>query len=186
MTSNADDFLFPPFSERTEPRRTLPLFRRDGKRLGGGFEKRTSVADLVHADGGLTKRDGSLDDRGRIVEKIFPRKRVAQSAGHDATVRSRPKVFFLFSDFGLTRPWPFPCGTRRTSCSRAFRATCACCRSRSRASPRNDLGLRAKAAVEIVLALENPVQAFRHRGLMAVRLLGHARQPAEGGEHLTS
>lgn len=56
MTSIADDFLFPPFSERTEPRLTLPLCRRDGKRLGGGFEKRTSVADFVHADGGLTKR----------------------------------------------------------------------------------------------------------------------------------
>lgn len=81
MTSIADDFLFPPFSERTKPRLTLPLCRRDGKRLGGGFEKRTSVAELVHADGGLTKGDGSLDDWGRIVEKTFPRKRVAQSAG---------------------------------------------------------------------------------------------------------
>ena len=107
-------------------------------------------------------------------------KGVAQSAGQDATIRPRLKVFLLFSDFGLTLPWPFPCGTRRTSCNRAFRATCACCRSRSRASPRNDLGLRAKAAVEIVLALENPVQAFRHRGLMAVRLLGHARPAGRG------
>lgn len=185
MTSIADDFLFPPFSERTEPRLTLPLCRRDGKRLGGGFEKRTSVADIVHAERGLTKRDGSLDDRGRMVEKTIPERGNAKRR-HDATVRPRPKVFFLFSDFGLTRPWPFPCDTRRTSCSRAFRATCACCRSRSRASPRNDLGPRAKEVVEIVLALENPVQAFRHRGLMAVRLLGHARQPAEGGEHLTS
>ena len=30
------------------------------------------MADFVHADGGLTKRDGSLDDRGRMVEKTIP------------------------------------------------------------------------------------------------------------------
>lgn len=43
--------------------------------------------------------------------------------------------------------------------------------------------LRLEVRVEEILVLENPVQPFRHHVLVAVQLLGHARQPAEGGEH---
>lgn len=54
------------------------------------------MADIVHAERGLTKRDGSLDDRRRMVEKTIPERGNAKRR-HDATVRPRPKVFFLFS-----------------------------------------------------------------------------------------
>lgn len=39
--------------------------------------------------------------------------------------------------------------------------------------------IRLEVRVEEILILEDPVQAFRHRVLVAVQLLGHAGLPAE-------
>lgn len=99
-----------------------------------GLVKRASAADFVNVGGLLTEGEVSRDGRGRTVEEAVP-EGAARSAEADSTVRPRPKFFPPFSDLGLTRPSPFPRGTRRASCSRAFRAACGCCISRSRASP---------------------------------------------------
>ena len=99
-----------------------------------GLVKRASAADFVNVGGLLTEGEVSRDGRGRTVEEAVP-EGAARSAEADSTVRPRPKFFPPSSDLGLTRPSPFPRGTRRASCSRAFRAACGCCISRSRASP---------------------------------------------------
>ena len=122
----------PPFL--SSPRLRLSLCWWGEEWQDEGLVKRASAADFVNVGGLLTEGEVSRDGRGRTVEEAVP-EGAARSAEADSTVRPRPKFFPPSSDLGLTRPSPFPRGTRRASCSRAFRAACGCCISRSRASP---------------------------------------------------
>lgn len=121
-------------SDVSSPRLRLSLCWWGEEWQDEGLVKRASAADFVNVGGLLTEGEVSRDGRGRTVEEAVP-EGAARSAEADSTVRPRPKFFPPFSDLGLTRPSPFPRGTRRASCSRAFRAACGCCISRSRASP---------------------------------------------------
>ena len=122
------------FHSLSSPRLRLSLCWWGEEWQDEGLVKRASAADFVNVGGLLTEGEVSRDGRGRTVEEAVP-EGAARSAEADSTVRPRPKFFPPSSDLGLTRPSPFPRGTRRASCSRAFRAACGCCISRSRASP---------------------------------------------------
>ena len=123
-----------PLNLLSSPRLRLSLCWWGEEWQDEGLVKRASAADFVNVGGLLTEGEVSRDGRGRTVEEAVP-EGAARSAEADSTVRPRPKFFPPSSDLGLTRPSPFPRGTRRASCSRAFRAACGCCISRSRASP---------------------------------------------------
>ena len=129
--SSCNDFCA---AKLSSPRLRLSLCWWGEEWQDEGLVKRASAADFVNVGGLLTEGEVSRDGRGRTVEEAVP-EGAARSAEADSTVRPRPKFFPPSSDLGLTRPSPFPRGTRRASCSRAFRAACGCCISRSRASP---------------------------------------------------
>ena len=71
------------------------------------------------------------------------------------------------------------------SYSRVSRAADGCCIDVDRLSDGGDgLCPGLEAPVEEVFPLEDAVEPFRHRVLVAVQLLGHARLPAERFQQL--